>query len=533
MKKLLYTALPILLFNVTIINAQLISPTPYLTAKGIGLTKFHDSLVFYDFTTCKLWIDNGNFQRIMLKQFPTSYNAVQDYDANSIFYCFDVITSSATSNQVWITDGSVTGTTMVMSATNNSELGKYIINVMDTIYFSAPDSIYRINPNGTKKGIYYTGGSNYHVNGLYKYGNFLVIETGSNSSTYKCVVYDVNTRASHISYSGVLGVSNASEQSYLYHDTIYKALYSNMYLTEINPDYSYSVVDSNYQVWQIYGVVNNKLLFHANPISSSTDIELYAFDLNTRTVSLVKDINPGTSASTPFAKFGAYQTGITKVFFFANDGTNGQELWVTNGTTAGTHMISNLSTASTNSTNDTYPFYSAPSDNKGKTASSMIFGDTLHTNLEFTTTITKERYIYTDGNTLWQYNYNSNNSQESRYWQRLHNYVYFTIFLNSTVMIQRFSSADITTSVLTYGIDGINNNMALYPNPTTGNVSVNLIKEYKNIKIEITDVQGKRIYASEAKQTNLITLDFEAPKGLYFVSVTTEDNKTNFKVVKE
>ena len=56
---------------------------------------------------------------------------------------------------------------------------------------------------------------------------------------------------------------------------------------------------------------------------------------------MVKDINPGAGASCvvePFA-FG------TSLVFQANDGANGAELWKSDGTTAGTTMVKDISTS--------------------------------------------------------------------------------------------------------------------------------------------------------------------------------------------
>jgi len=79
----------------------------------------------------------------------------------------------------------------------------------------------------------------------------------------------------------------------------------------------------------------------------------------------------------------------------------------------------------------------------------------------------------------------------------------------------------------------LQNSISIFPNPISDEITINLAKEYKKIKIEITDIQGKRIYSSEEKQNNLITLDFEANKGLYFVRVIADENSWNLKLVKE
>ena len=60
---------------------------------------------------------------------------------------------------------------------------------------------------------------------------------------------------------------------------------------------------------------------------------------------LVKDIRPGSSSSFP--------SNLTEVngtlFFEANDGTNGRELWKSDGTSAGTVLVKDINPGSSSS----------------------------------------------------------------------------------------------------------------------------------------------------------------------------------------
>ncbi len=74
--------------------------------------------------------------------------------------------------------------------------------------------------------------------------------------------------------------------------------------------------------------------------NTTTGYELYISDgTPTNTPMLLKDIRPGPNSSAPI-----YFTKIAnnKVVFRADDGINGRELWITDGTTAGTNLIKNI-----------------------------------------------------------------------------------------------------------------------------------------------------------------------------------------------
>ena len=86
--------------------------------------------------------------------------------------------------------------------------------------------------------------------------------------------------------------------------------------------------------------LGNYVYFGANDGKSGT--ELWRTDGTTAGTKLFKDIRPGSSGSSP-----SFMTRIgDKIYFQANDGTNGYELWGTDGTAAGTKMVKNLQTAS-------------------------------------------------------------------------------------------------------------------------------------------------------------------------------------------
>ena len=90
-------------------------------------------------------------------------------------------------------------------------------------------------------------------------------------------------------------------------------------------------------------VFGSHLYFRANDGSAGS--ELWRSDGSAIGTTQVKDIRPGGSSSLP-DDFAATPTGL---FFSANDGTNGNELWRSDGSSAGTSMVRDIRSGSSGS----------------------------------------------------------------------------------------------------------------------------------------------------------------------------------------
>ena len=88
--------------------------------------------------------------------------------------------------------------------------------------------------------------------------------------------------------------------------------------------------------------VNGTLFFVAS--TPTTGVELWKSDGTVAGTVLVKDIRPGIASS--FAGYNFFATELTNVngtlFFTANDGINGFELWKSDGTAAGTVLVKDI-----------------------------------------------------------------------------------------------------------------------------------------------------------------------------------------------
>ncbi len=81
---------------------------------------------------------------------------------------------------------------------------------------------------------------------------------------------------------------------------------------------------------------NGILFFSAN--NGTDGIELWKSDGTDNGTVLVKDINPSIGSSNP--SYITYVDGA--IFFVANDGIAGRELWRSDGTVSGTYLVRDI-----------------------------------------------------------------------------------------------------------------------------------------------------------------------------------------------
>ena len=101
---------------------------------------------------------------------------------------------------------------------------------------------------------------------------------------------------------------------------------------------------------------NNKIYFSA--FDGQNGNELWVSDGTTAGTTLVKDINPNVGQY-GYAYNPSNPSGFTEfndqLYFSANDGENGSELWVTDGTTAGTQLLININPSPGNYSSSSSP----------------------------------------------------------------------------------------------------------------------------------------------------------------------------------
>lgn len=225
--------------------------------------------------------------------------------------------------ELWITDGTEAGTQLIRDINPGTGNGLPNLSFERAYYFVWNDVLYFSADNGST-------------------GYELWRSDGSTAGTY--LVKD-------------FGFGNGFPEHYaVLNDRLYFSADSGasgreLWVTDGTTSNTRMVVDINPSIFadgpSHLFTFNDKLLFIAE--GSDTDSELWISDGTAAGTKLLKDINPNgsgmeTNPNTDEIRF--HQIGDL-VFFSANDGTHGKELWRTDGTTAGTQRV-RVASAGTN-----------------------------------------------------------------------------------------------------------------------------------------------------------------------------------------
>ena len=109
---------------------------------------------------------------------------------------------------------------------------------------------------------------------------------------------------------------------------------------------------SNFSFSQFHTVYNGKLYFTADDGTHGT--ELWSTDGTANNTSLVKDINTGGDGLDGSLLLAYYTSN--GIYFSADDGASGDEPWLTNGTDGGTNRVADINTNATEGSNPSYLF---------------------------------------------------------------------------------------------------------------------------------------------------------------------------------
>ena len=272
--------------------------------------------------------------------------------------------------ELWKSDGTTSGTMMVKDIWsgsnggllwNGSLVGWPYVNISNTLYFAANDGTngYELwKTDGTASGTVMvkdinSGSGSSFPGSLYAVGNTLYFRADDGTNGNELWKSDGTASGTVM----VKDIWSGSPSSWIYHPTsIGNTLYftatdgTGIELWKSDGTTSGTVMVKDINTSSISGngnsvptwltVIGNTLYFSAN--DGTNGAELWKTDGTTSGTVMVKDINGGSGSSNPICLTAIGNT----LYFNAYDQTNGAELWKSDGTTSGTVMVKDIGSGS-------------------------------------------------------------------------------------------------------------------------------------------------------------------------------------------
>jgi len=226
--------------------------------------------------------------------------------ASNLFFAAD----DGTGQELFKYNGtSVSQVVDLVSGSSGSDPAQLLPYSSSQIIFSADD--------GTGADLWKTDGTT---------GGTVAFQAGGKINTVGTASANINymTLVGNTAYFRAMG-SDADVELYKY---------DGVNVTKINVN-----VTGSSNVLNLYALNSTTLLFTA--YTDAAGYELYKITNGSSTASLVKDINPGVSSSSPEG-FVKYSAAPGFVYFRAETAANGIELWRTDGTTANTTLVADI-----------------------------------------------------------------------------------------------------------------------------------------------------------------------------------------------
>jgi len=475
-------------------------------------------------------------------------------------------------NELWISDGSETGTYMLADLNPSSSSypeGFYYSSILNKVFFYA-----RINGASNK---------------LFALDNTLSITNVTGSNDYGITAHSLKGFVDYnnkVYFRGYIPATLNEVEMYSTDGTA-----SGLALVEdVFPNSS-----SDPDNLTLYA---GMIIFSAKT-SSQTGVELCSYNTTNQTT-LIKNINTTNFQGSLPSDFLVFNN---KVYFTADDGINGRELWVTDGTETGTQLVSDLYVGTSGSNPEnltvfnnalyftaTHPtlgtelfkmattqnitllkniaagsgnsnptnlfvsngklYFSADDNTNGRELwSSTGFSSTTNMLKDINTSAASpdsnpsgfveyfgELYFAANdgvtGRELWKTNgtnagtslvsdINTSGDSNPTGFAVVNNFLLF--FANNATSLWKYQDPSLTTDSFQ-----LENNVSLYPNPTKESFSVNGIDI--PFSISITDIQGKLIKTFTNQLENYDISDLNA--GIYFARIKSKKGKVTKKIIK-
>ena len=306
--------------------------------------EFNDRLYFsaYNEETGGIWVSDGTAEGTQLIA-DISSEGFTEFNDKLYFVGYD----SENGRELWVSDGTAEGTQLAVdiNSNNDGDFGEgsypsHLTEFKDRLYFSASDD---------------------------QFGNELWVSDGTSEGTqlvadiYPRDDYPTNTFSNSNSYNSFpFGFTEFKDRLYFRADDGENGIElwstdgtaeGTQLLLDIDPDTSYIYVpygDGEFGDTFYYPASSrpnnfiefkDKLYFTAN--DGKNGDELWVSDGTTEGTQLFKDIRPNKGYN-----ISSYPDHLTvfndRLYFIADDGENGDELWVSDGTTEGTQLFKDI-----------------------------------------------------------------------------------------------------------------------------------------------------------------------------------------------
>ncbi len=90
-----------------------------------------------------------------------------------------------------------------------------------------------------------------------------------------------------------------------------------------------------------------------------------------------------------------------------------------------------------------------------------------------------------------------------------------------------------TVSIISTIENTLDKNLVVYPNPTNGSVYINFGSNLQKIKIEVKDVNGRTLKKLQFENRQFLDFELDAPAGIYFITIISENKSAIIKLVKK
>jgi ELWxxDGT repeat protein len=172
---------------------------------------------------------------------------------------------------------------------------------------------------------------------------FALVYIIGNAQTFE-LVKDINeTTFDFITYKTCFREVNGKAY-YIFYD--YSSNNYGLFVSDGTENGTYKVTPESLSIEESNLIVGgNKIFFFG---TDSNGKEPWVYNTETQTASMIKDIEPSSLSSAIAGNGKFFSADESKAFFWGNDESTGYELWVTDGTESGTHLVKDFNVGSGN-----------------------------------------------------------------------------------------------------------------------------------------------------------------------------------------